>query len=381
MASAKERIFIGLYSGSSADGVDAAAVAVSGRGERMKVRQLGWLFSPFRDDLSRRIMDACGVGVGPDGLADIDADVSEYFAKAATAIMQKLGLAGESLAGVGVSGQLLGLGCGGGGGCSAIVLGSPAVVSAATGATAVGDFIGGDLAAGGVGGPVTAWPNWLLMKDSRLSRVVVHLGGTATLTFVPAAAKACDVVACDVGPGTIAIDALARKILGASIDDGGASAARGTVSGALLHELMDNDYFRHSGAKASSPQRWGPIWQERLEMLAARHRCEGEDLLATTTELSARIIADAVGSLTERPHEVILAGGGAANIHLAGRIRTLLSPCSTYVVERYGISLRAHRAVCFALLAAARLDKISAHCPQASGASRQAVLGAIHLPF
>ena len=347
----------------------------------MKARQLGCVFHPFDDDLSRRIIDACGGGVGPDGLADIDGDVSERFGEAATAIMQKLGLAGESVAGVGVSGQLLGLGCGGSGGGSAIVLGCPAVVAAATGAATVGDFLAGDLAAGGVGGPVTAWPNWLLMKDRRLSRVMVHLGAIATLTFVPAAAKACDVVACDVGPGTIAIDALARRILNAAIDDGGAAAARGTVNGALLHELMDNEYFRHDGAKASSPRRWGRIWQERLEMLAARRRCKGEDLLATVTELSARIIADAVGSLTERPHEVILAGGGAANIHLGGRIRTLLSPCSTYVVERYGISLRAHRAVCFALLAAARMDKVSAHCPRASGASRQAVLGAIHLPF
>ncbi len=116
-------------------------------------------------------------------------------------------------------------------------------------------------------------------------------------------------------------------------------------------------------------------------MLAARHGCEGNDLLATATELSARIIADAVNSLTERPHEVILAGGGAANIHLAGRIRKLLSPCSTYVVERYGFSLRALGAVCFAMLAAARMDNFSAHCPQTSGATRQAILGAVHLPL
>ena len=109
-------------------------------------------------------------------------------------------------------------------------------------------------------------------------------------------------------------------------------------------------------------------------------RCGPEDLLATVTELTAQAVARAVGALTERPHEVLLSGGGGLNIHLAGRIRSLLCPSSTYTFEKYGPDLRGKQAVCMAMLGAARLDKFAAHCPRATGAARRAVLGSVTLP-
>jgi len=115
-------------------------------------------------------------------------------------------------------------------------------------------------------------------------------------------------------------------------------------------------------------------------MMARKRRCGPTDLLATVTELTAQAVARAIAGLTERPHEVILSGGGGRNIHLAGRIRALLSPSSTYTFERYGPSLRGRQGVCMAVLAAARLDKFAAHCPSATGAARPAVLGSVTLP-
>ena len=118
----------------------------------------------------------------------------------------------------------------------------------------------------------------------------------------------------------------------------------------------------------------------RLMNMGTKHACPHADLLATVTEMTARLVAMAVGKLTERPHEVILSGGGAMNIHLAGRIRKLLSPCSTYTSQRYDLDLRAKEAVCYAILAAARQDGVPAHCPVATGAERATVLGGVWSP-
>jgi len=83
----------------------------------------------------------------------------------------------------------------------------------------------------------------------------------------------------------------------------------------------------------------------------------------------------AIEAHTERPHEIILAGGGTENPHLVRRIRSNMSPCSTYLADRYGVGARAVSAVFAAVLAAARLDEFPAHIPAASGAARQVVLG------
>lgn len=161
----------------------------------------------------------------------------------------------------------------------------------------------------------------------------------------------------------------------------GSIASHATVSGALLNELLSGQYPQREKPKSAWAIQWGGedyLW--RVMNMGSKHGCGGADLLATVTEMTARLVAQAVGKLPERPHEVILSGGGALNIHLAGRIRKLLSPSSTYAVERYGLSLRAYRAACYAVLAAARLDEYPAHCGQGGSGEGPAVLGSVTLP-
>jgi len=380
MAKPTERIFMGLASGWGADGVDASLAAIAGRGERMKVRQLPSHFEPFDDDLRRRIMSAAGGGALPSRLAALDADVAAVFARAANALVAAAGVDREEIVGVGSSGQLIGR-------CehAAMAMGSPAAIAAAVGRPVAAGFAAGDLAAGG-SGAMRSWPDWLIFRDRRLSRVVVHLGGLAAVTFVPAAALPGDVLAFDAGPAGLLLDALAHRIVGKAYDRDGAAAARGRVNPALLNELLSHGHFQAELPRFTTAVEWGGVYLQRLEMTARRHACEGADLLATVSELAARSVADAIAALTERPHEVILSGGGSRNIHLASRIRMLLSPSSTYAVERYGLDARAHSAVGQAILAAARVDKRPAQCARrlpagVAGETRpRAILGGLWLP-
>ncbi len=378
-----ERTFVGLYCGPSVDGIDAALVNVRGRAEKMKVRQTHFLCRAVPRPLRKRLRKAAGGWAeAATDLAKLNRDVGASLVHACEAVLKAGRVASKYVAGVGLMGPAaayveptLSEGPG-----AVMELDSAATVARKMRLPVVSGFAASDLAAGGVGGPVWAWPDWLIFRDDRLSRVVVQLGGIASITFIGSAAAACEVVAMDTGPGTILIDALTRQLFDSEMDEDGAIAARGKVNKTLLNELMAGEYFRRDPPKLTHPADWSGAAQQRLEMMAGKHRCRARDLVATVTELTARTVAKGVLARTERPHEVILAGGGAKNIHLAGRIRTLLSPCSTYAAERYGLDLRAHAAVCCAILAAARLDGFPAHCHVATGAEEPVILGAVWSP-
>ena len=406
-----KRTFIGLTCGQALDGVEAALVDVEGAGDDLRPRFVRGLSRPLPAPLRGRLAGVLDAEIiDPRALEPQAADLASVLASAASELLAEAGRKPESVSAVGCGGPDLGAG---------IELPDPQHVAAACRLPAVGGFEASDLAAGGVGGPVDAWPLWRMLRHERLSRVAVRLGGVATVTFIGSAAEACEVVSYDVGPGTLLTDALARRLLGRPHDADGAVASRGRAREDLLNELSARGYFGRRPPKRTRRREWLAAEPDRLLLTAARHglrqeeanadrsgasdggkgvpsarkggdsggevvpgdRTDGsgdaEDLLATVTELTARLVVRAIDALTERPHEVILFGGGALNIHLAGRIRALMSPSSTYAVERYGLDARCAQAACRAVLAAARLDAFAAHCHAATGAAAPSVLGAV----
>ncbi len=404
--------YIGLWSGAGIDGVDAALVKIGGGsfgdrlrgaagriGEPMRPRLVHSLHHPYPESLRRRLREAaCGACQSAAELAALDRDVGEHFADAGAEVLMGARNRASGTAGVGMSGQELGVHRPAGPNRAAVrpaVLetGSPAVVATRLNLPVAARFAASDVAAGGVGGPISAWADWLTYRDARspttnpaeappeaLSRVVVHLGGVASLVFLPAGAAASDVLACDTGPGTLLIDALVRELFGRATDTDGALAGGGRLQPALLHELLAGEYLRRSGPKHTVTDEWSDAQLQRVRLMAGKHRTGGRDLLATVTELTARSVAGAIAELTERPHQVILTGGGALNIHLAGRIRTLCSPSSTVTSAKFGIEPRAARAVGMAILAAGRVQQFPTHCHNATGAEKAVVLGSLTRP-
>jgi anhydro-N-acetylmuramic acid kinase len=379
---ANERIFVGLYSGWATDGVDAAMIAVSGRGQKMKVRQLHQSHLAYPQDLRRRIMDLSAEdSIGLSKWVALNQEVSTVFAEAAEAVIKLLGRPSHEIHAVGASGQIV---CrlprdsnDKNGVCAIVELGLGSRIAARTGLPVAWQFAQNDAAAGGLGGPVQAWADWILFHDKRLSRACVDLGGITSLTLVGGDSLPMDVVAMDVGPGTLLIDALTEEHYGRPFDADGAFASRGKPHPTLLNELLANPYFQHPPPKVTERGPWGGDYFSRFKLIAERHRCREEDLVATATEFIARSIANAVGTLTERPHEVILSGGGAKNIFLATRIRALLSPSSTINCEKFGYGVRGKGAVCMAVLAAARVDNVPIYCPFATAAKSPTIWGSL----
>ncbi|MBN1555879.1 MAG: anhydro-N-acetylmuramic acid kinase [Phycisphaerae bacterium] len=383
---AKERLFLGLYSGAAADGVDAVLAAVRGDGEAMSVEQIAHMNRLYPEDVRQRIRVAPG-RQGEGGakfFAELSRDIAIAAAQTGRLLLDEAKIEAGKIEAVGWSGQLISLTAPGATNelGAAMELGDAAILARRIGRPVAAGFTASDLAAGGVGGPVTSWCDWLLFRDERLTRVTVHLGGIATACFLPAGATPSDVEAFDVGPGTIVIDELVHQFHNRLHDTDGATASGGRVCAPLLNELLANPYFQVDPPKRTDAAAWTNTYLYRLLQMAQKHGCDGADLIATATELTAQAVAKAVGfaasgPITERAHEVILTGGGAMNIHLAGRIRTLLSPSSTYTVERYNLCLRAKQALCHAVLAAARIDNHPAHCHHATGAESPQILGTI----
>lgn len=371
----KERNFLGIYCGEAAEGVDVALVAIAGKGLRIKPRVLASAVHPLDDRLGQRLRDVlAGEAISLERLATLRADLALATGEAGKALMEKAVIKSAAITAAGLCAPQVSSDAG-----AAVSLAEPALLAQAMERSVVSHFASADLAAGGNGVSISAWPLWKLFSDNRLSRVVVHLGGLAGVTFIPAAAVAEEVQSFEVAPAGWLIDALTRTHFQQSCDVDGAIASRGRVSPELLNELSASAFFYSAPPKAIRLSDWSGLYVQRLAMAAEKYALQPADLIATVTELVARRVSTEIGRLTERPHEVILSGGGAKNIHLAGRIRSLLSPSSTYPAERYGMDGRALRAVCSAMLAAGRLDEAPLHCPAASGAEGARVLGEVLL--
>ncbi len=381
MGKSKGKLYVGACCGEAGDGVDVALVGLRGRGEAMTATVLDHTVRSLPDGLAEplgRVLD--GGTTEPVELASLDMALGAYMGQAAATLTAESVAADAPVEALGIVGPVVLRVSDRNALPTAAELGSPAAAAAQAELPTVGRLPESDGSAGGSGAAPTAWAKWRVLRDPRLSRVMVRLGGLARLTVVGADSLAGDVTAMDVGPGTALVDALAREHLDRPMDADGALAAKGQVCPELVHELLADRYFRRPAPRAATPGEWGAEYRERLALMAGKYACEGADLLASVVDMIARSVADAVTAGTERPHQVVLCGGGALNIHLAGRIRDLLSPSSTVTSDRFGVPVRACEAACVAMQAAARMDGYPAHCPAASGAQRRVVLGLLAAP-
>ena len=386
----KERLFLGLAYGPALDGVDAALLRLSGRKDNLRVREVLGKTTPLDEGLGEELT------VGPGRPADavyiqrLERSLGTCLARAAMQLLQSADLDAEEVVAIGLGPPPMGWlpGWGGrdgwwpGGGIAAHL-------ARQTARPVVGGFAASEIAAGAAVGAAGAWADWVMFRDRRLSRATVNLGAVATVGFVGAGSHSDEAVSFPVGPGTAVLDRLAEQLLDREYDVDGSCASRGHLSRDMLElarpgdpveaiqlDVDDEGEPRRRGGVGIVPASW-------LVQEARRCGVDGPGLLATAAELTADLVATAVLGLTERPHEVILSGGGAANIFLSMRIRERLCPCSTVTCEKFGVPVRAKMAAGWALLAAARVDGHPVHLvprDNGHGSRAEAVVGALVLP-
>ena len=370
------RRVIGLLSGTSADGTDAALCELEGEGETTRLVSSTFVTTPFPRALRERIFRLAQADASE--LVDLDVLLGEAFAEAALEVAVAAGVPIEDVDLIGSHGQTavhhprsagkLG---------ATLQIGEAAVIAERTGRPVVSDFRVRDVAAGGEGAPLVPLVDHLLFRKPGTRRALQNVGGIANVTLVGDSLG--DLVAFDNAPGNMPLDAVARAASGGAeaFDAGGRRAARGTIDAALLAELHAHPYLALPLPKSTGRETFG---KDFVYPLLARYGARLDDLLATLTRFVAEAIARSYRELLPAPpREVYVSGGGALNPTLMGHLAALLAPVPVATSASLGVDPEAKEAIAFAVLANETLFGRPGNVPSVTGAAGPRVLGKISL--
>lgn len=371
---------IGLMSGTSLDGIDAALVSFAGPDAAALEWSLeAFVATPYLPGQRARIHDAILEG-GAAELCRLHADMGEWFARAALAVCRAGGIEPGDVDLIGSHGQTIWHEPRAANRRAATLqLGCAATIAERTGIPVVSDFRTRDTAAGGEGAPLVPWVDRALFSTEQ-RRVLQNIGGIANLTWLPPRGSAEPLLAFDTGPGNALIDAAVELATGGreSFDRDGLRARGGRVDETLLAELLSHPFFRREPPKSTGRETFGrPMVAGLARARGALDERAWADLVATLTELTAHSIAGAVRRwvLPRGVDELVITGGGALNPTLVARIEDALPDVAILPPTTLGIEPEAKEAVAFATLAWAFARGVPASVPEATGAAGARVLG------
>jgi anhydro-N-acetylmuramic acid kinase len=371
---AEGRVIVGLMSGMSMDGVDLACVHVSGSFPDLKCQLLGTHFVPFEAGLQSRLLEAREARA-PE-VSALNVAVAEAFAACVREFREqrpKLHIDAIASHGQTIFHQSLG-----GSERSTLQVGSPSLIAELCGLPCLGNFRVRDLAVGGQGAPLVAFADYVLYRPEQGCLALNNLGSISNATVVTPHID--ELLSCDLGPASLAIDVFARGVAGSQgYDRDGALSAQGRVHEGLLVELLRNPFFALPPPKAAGYQDFAESW---LLGLAARYSdASPNDLVRTGVEFCARSTAEAYERWLKPKFPqlggVLFSGGGTYNRTLMARLRALMPTYRIEVLE--ADEADAKEAVAFALLGYQTLCGEASNVPQATGASKRVVLGELAL--
>ena len=365
-------LYIGLMSGTSADGIDAALVRFEGEGRALRCqlvhgRTFAW------DEATRTRLVALGQGadtVSLDALGALDATVALAFADAALALLQDAGVPRGRVRAIGSHGQTIRhrpqadppftwqLGDGN-------------VIAERSGIDTVADFRRRDVAAGGQGAPLMPAFHAALLGSPQEDRAVLNLGGIANFTLLPVGGK---VRGFDTGPANALMDAWCERHTGRAYDADGAFAASGQVDAALLARLLADPWFALPPPKSTGREHFHLDW---LQARMGETVLPPADVQATLLDLSARTVADALQMTQPDTRRVLVCGGGVRNAVLMARLAAYLPQAIVESTAMHGLEPDYVEAMGFAWLAREALASRPGNLPAVTGASGRRILGTV----
>lgn len=364
-----DELYIGLMSGTSMDGIDAALVEFDTASCSIRATH----YQPYSVELQKRlrniVKDPKSASLPEVGV--VNQLVAIEFSQAANELVLLGDVSPPQVRAIGSHGQTV-LHQPDAKPPYSTQLGDPATLAAGTSIQVVADFRGADLALGGQGAPlVPAFHRWAF-GSSDTERAVVNIGGIANITLLHPDGSAGGF---DTGPGNILLDYWCREHHGEAFDDDGAWAAGGTVDEALLGQLRSDPFFALAPPKSTGADYFNAEWLRHNIKLCASQPSH-QDVQTTLSQLSANEIARGVGTLAE----LAVCGGGARNRDLVERIRQALPSCSVHTTDHWGIDPDWVEAVAFAWLARERLAGRPTSIPAVTGATAAVSLGGVYLP-
>lgn len=385
---------IGLMSGTSVDGIDAALVQISGSTTDLTTQLIQKQTFPYPSELRRQILAVCrGQPLSLGELAKLDDSIAFQFASAANILQSNCGNADL----IGSHGQTVyhsppipysvkstakypekvSLGY-------TVQLGRGALIATQTGCPTVSNFRIADVAMGGHGAPLVPPVDHCLLGHSRLSRCVQNIGGIGNVTYLPSLEKDDDVVrGWDTGPGNALLDLAVHYLSNGdkTYDLDGLWARKGTVDSKLVNQWLEHPFFHQSPPKSTGRELFGEAYWKQCYADAQGHGLTAADILATMTELTVASIEHSYQTFLPRlPDQVLICGGGSRNTYLVEQLRSRLTPSAVITTDDVGLDADFKEAIAFAVLAYWRWRAIPGNLPVVTGALHPVPLGEIYLP-
>ena len=375
-------IVIGLMSGTSVDGIDAALVEIKGLEQDLEVKLLAGVTFAYPQDLRNQILAICGgKALNIAELAELDDAIALQFTQAAQQIQAQhqpaelIGSHGQTIYHRPPVQDQLGY---------SYQIGRGEMIAHLTGIQTISNFRVADIAAGGEGAPLVSKIDLCLLSHPTKTRAIQNLGGIGNVTYLPPKATNnwdTQIFGWDTGPANALLDlAVARLTNGTkTYDQDGQWAAQGTPNQQLVAQWLQQDFFQQSPPKSTGRELFSKEYLEQCWQEMDDLSLSPSDRLATLTELTVASIVDSYRQfLPQMPDEVLLCGGGSRNSYLRQRLQAELTSAHIGTTDEMGINGDFKEAIAFAVLAYWRVKSIPGNLPQVTGAAKPVLLGNIH---
>ncbi len=365
-------LYIGLMSGTSMDGIDAALVEI----DSGHIRLLNTHQHPIHHDLKNQLQKLAlnEPGTDLDMLGTCDTELGIVFADACIQLLKQSSIKPSAIKAIGSHGQTI----------RhqpdiqhpfSMQIGDASQIAYRTGITTINDFRRKDIAAGGQGAPLAPAFHQAFFSSPDHNRVILNIGGIANISYLPKDTNQ-HCTGFDCGPGNTLMDAWIQKKQQKEYDRNGTWAASNDIHQGLLEKLMQDDFIHRPPPKSSGREHYNLGWLNRQLRLFSP--IDDGQVQATLCAFTAHSIYYAIQHFLTSVDEIIVCGGGAHNRHLMHLLDGLSGETALRKTDDTGIAADWVEAAAFAWLAHQTLHQLPGNLPDVTGASQAVILGAIH---
>ena len=365
---------IGMMSGTSMDGIDAALVRIY---DDFGFEILNTHTLDYPKEIQKKLFEIANDKGKTSDICFMDFVVGKLFAQCANELLEKSNIKAGDVDYIASHGQTVfhqpqikeigGIKTG-----STLQIGNISVIAQSTGIKTIGDFRSKDIAAGGQGAPLVPFADELIFKKDK-NRAIQNIGGIGNVTVL---SKDCETFAFDTGPGNMLIDYFCRKLFDIPFDKDGKIAAEGKVDEKWLEELLKEPYYVLEPPKSTGRELFNEDYARHIYKSAPENKY---DVITTLTALSAKTIFDAYERFVFPKtdiEQIVLGGGGAYNPVLVKFLKQYFKNGQEIKTHAdFNINDKFKEALAFALLGFCTINKIPSNLIHCTGAKKRVIMG------
>lgn len=372
---------VGLMSGTSLDGIDAALCEIEGHGKETKLCLVAFETYPLSDILVSKIKQACFKGTSSvDLICSLNFELGKAFSEAVYAVLKKAKMTSQDLSFIASHGQTIyhqpfddeqHV-------ASTLQIGEAAVIAFDHQCPVVSNFRVMDMAANGQGAPLVPYSEYLLYSQPNVNMALLNIGGIANITWLDGSMDLDHILAFDTGPGNMMVNAAMKQLYGQNYDDQGKVGASGQVIWEMLQELRNDPYFQLPVPKSTGRELFGE--DRTLALLQKYQAYPKEDIIHTLTYFTVEGIVYHIERYlaTEKNLDLLLVGGGGVhNLEMMRLLKARLPHTKVLSQEEYGYHSDAKEAIAFVVLGNETMHGAPSNVPSATGAKEWVILGNI----